>query len=62
LRAGTRVAIDATIGDVRKMNLLPMFFAGAGISTSEVLVKTKTLDPPDECDLRLAVFLCGQRT
>ena len=26
------------------MNLLPIFFVGAGINMSEVLVKTKTLD------------------
>jgi hypothetical protein len=32
------------IEDVRKLNLLPMFSVVAGISMSEVLVKTQALD------------------
>jgi di/tricarboxylate transporter len=32
------------IGDVRRLNLLPMFFVAAGISMSEVLVKTEAVD------------------
>jgi di/tricarboxylate transporter len=32
------------IDDVRRLNLLPMFFVAAGISMSEVLVKTEAVD------------------
>jgi hypothetical protein len=32
------------IDDMRRLNLLPMFFVAAGISMSEVLVKTQAVD------------------
>ena len=32
------------IDDIRRLNLLPMFFVAAGISMSEVLVKTQAVD------------------